>query len=910
MTRSTFRILVLAGVLAPAAPAWAAETVPSAADVEFFESKVRPLFVAHCNSCHTAGKDKGGLNMAARDGMLKGGDSGPAVVPGKPDDSPLIRAVHYRGETKMPPKGKLKDAEIEILTLWVKRGAPWPSAAVVGGDAGVRATTNDKITAADRDFWSFRPVTEPPLPPVKQAAWPVRPLDRFVLAKLEQQGLTPGRDADRRALIRRVTFDLTGLPPTPEEVEAFLADTSSEAYARLVDRLLASPRYGERWGRHWLDVARYGEDQAHTFQARLFPEGWRYRDWVVNALNRDMPYDRFILEQLAGDLLTDGDEYACIAATGFLATGPHYYMDAGEAKVAEAAELDDRVDTVARGFLGLTVACARCHDHKFDPIPTKDYYSLAGVFKGANYRETPLAPPDVVAAYEKRLKAVKDAEEAVKKYAETAAPAIRERMLGRTADALVAAWKIKGGAKVEKLAKDAGLNRDFLEKWLAFVYPAGGKVPAGFEAWRRVADASKPGDEAALRKAADAVQAELLDAYRQSLAYSKANDAERKAKKLTAPAKAVMDRLNALTDKRTGPINFKPDKVEAVLDDAGKKELKALNVAIEAAKKSLNPPPFAHALTEGQGGDMRVYIRGNVNKEGDVAPRRFLRVLAGDEPPRFTQGSGRLELARTIASKDNPLTARVIVNRVWAWHFGRGLVSTPSNFGKLGARPTHPELLDYLATFLVKNGWSLKALHREILLSATYRLSSDTAGPGAKTDPSNQWLWRFNRQRLDAEAFRDALLAAAGTLDLTTGGPSQELNDAGNRRRTLYAKVSRHNLNGLLRLFDFPDPNLTSEARPVTIVPLQQLFVMNSPFMTGQAKAVAKRAQAATADESGRVRAAYRLVYSRPASDAEVEGAIEFLRSPEEPGTPAPGLSRWEQLAQALLASNEFCFVD
>jgi hypothetical protein len=773
MKRSLCACAAFAVLAAVAGRASAAEF--AAADLEFFEAKIRPLLDANCFSCHANGRNRGGLSLASRDGMLKGGDSAqPAVIPGDADHSPLIVAVRYNDAVKMPKKYRLKDAEIDDLVAWVKRGAPWPPS----GDGPAIRTAGDVIRPEDRAFWSFRPVADPPLPAVKDENWCKQSLDRFILARQEQNGLHPVPPADRRTLIRRATFDLIGLPPTPEEIDAFLADDSPDAFARVVDRLLASPRYGERWGRHWLDVARYGEDQAHTFQARVFPFGWRYRDWVVQAFNDDMPYDRFVTEQIAGDLLKDGDTASRLPALGYFALGPHYYMDAGEAKAAEAAELDDRVDVLCRGFLGLTAACARCHDHKFDPITTHDYYALAGVFKSSSYVEEPVGAPDVVQKYNESQDKIKQQEAKVK---------------------------------------------DFL-------------------------------------------------------------DAE--AKKLGETAK----------------------KVEAKLSDESKQALAALRAELEQLKKSVPPkPPIIHTLADGPGENMHIYLHGNPNNEGDVVPREFLRILCDGDPKPFKQGSGRLELAQAIVDPKNPLTARVIVNRVWQWHFGVGIVPTPSNFGKLGQPPTHPELLDHLATRFVAEGWSIKKLHREIMLSATYQLADTADDADRKADPANRLYWRMNRRRLDVEQWRDALLAAAGNLDLTAGGPPTDLNNPANHRRTLYGAVSRHELNALLRLFDFPDPNLTAEKRPVTIVPLQQLFVLNSAFMTEQARGLVKQL-GDDKDDAVKIRKAFVRLYGRPATEREMQLVLDFLAAPQT--DPAPKLSRWEQYAQVLLATNEFAFVD
>jgi hypothetical protein len=544
---------------------------------------------------------------------------------------------------------------------------------------------------------------------------------------LEANGLQPAAAADKRTLIRRATFDVIGLPPTPAEIDAFLNDESPDAFARVVDRLLASPHYGERWARHWLDVARYGEDQAHTFQSRKYPNGFRYRDWLTKAFNDDLPYDRFIKEQIAADLLDGNSDPESHVPLGFFALGPVYY---GDPKKLD--QIDDRIDTLCRGFLGLTVACARCHDHKFDPIPTRDYYSLAGVVAGTDYVEEPLVPPEVV-------------EE----------------------------------AKRQQTDKD---------------------------------------------------------------------------------------------------------------------------------KKNKVPPkyPFVHALKEGaKPVTMRVHVRGNPETLGEEEPRHFLTVLTANPKP-FTKGSGRLELAEAIASPDNPLTARVLVNRVWQHHFGKGIVRTPSNFGSLGERPTHPELLDHLARRFIASGWSIKALHREILLSATYRQSNHYDARAYEKDPENRLLWRMSRRRLEVEAWRDAMLAVSGRLDQSLGGHSLDLASGDNRRRTFYGAVSRHDLNPLLRLFDYPDPNVTCAERSQTTVPLQQLFVLNDEFLVANARALAARLNSdPELDDAERIRRAMPLVYGRPATEREVQLGLSFLASADE-----SGLKRWEQYAQVLLGASEFLYVD
>ncbi len=747
-------------------PVRAAEKPIDPAQVEFFESKVRPILANACQNCHGPEKQKAGLRLDSRAALLRGGDAGPVVKPGDPEASRLIEAVRYGPDLQMPPKRKLAEAEIAVLTQWIKMGAEWPETAAETRPT-LPAATPRTISAEDRAFWSFQPIRDRALPTVKDTSWAQTSIDRFILASLEAKGLTPVAPADKRTLLRRVTFDVIGLPPTTDEIDAFLADESPEAFATVVDRLLASPRYGERWGRHWLDIARYGEDQAHTFQARLYPYGYRYRDWVVNALNADKRYDEFVMEQIAGDLMDGPDRDERLAATGYFALGPVYYGG------AVLDEYDDRIDTLCRGFLGLTVACARCHDHKFDPISQSDYYALGGIFASTGYQEYPQAPPEVVKTYEESEAKVKAKTNEVNKQR-----------------------KVMGEAKT---------------------------------------DADK-----------------------------------KKAKDTLKTLQAELDML-----KKSAPAKY----------------------------------PVVHGLTEGKSiANMKIHLRGNPATLGPEAPRRFLAILSTDTPETFGQGSGRLELARAIASPENPLTARVLVNRVWAQHFGRGLVATPSNFGKQGERPSHPELLDHLASRFIASGWSLKALHRMILLSATYQLASTHDAKDAAVDPENILLWRGPRRRLEVEAWRDAMLAVAGQLDTKLGGASANLNSADNHRRTLYGSVSRHNLDGLLRLFDFPDPNITSDKRTVTTVPLQQLFVLNSPFLEQQARALAARLTNEPAgSDAERVRRAYVLLFGRPARDAEVALGVEYLAAKSETKDEP---SRWEQYAQALLGSNEFLFVD
>ncbi len=941
---SRVKLALLVGVSLAASTTARAEE-PTSEQIEFFEKRIRPVLVTNCYECHGEGRAKGGLRLTTGETLRRGGDSGAAILPGNPGESLLIEAVGHRGDIKMPPKKKLADSEIADLMRWIEIGAPWPAEKP---DAGPE-TSPFQITPEQRAFWSFQPVRDVSVPDVNDPAWTAGAIDRFVLARLERAGLSPSPPADRGTFIRRVTFDLIGLPPTPDEVDAFLADDGPFAWERLIDRLLASPRYGERWARHWLDVARFGEDQAHTFKARMYPNGYRYRDWVVDSFNNDLPYDRFVVEQIAGDLLDGPQEerHEREIALGYFALGPVYYADAGCAFKASLDELDDRLDTLARGFLGLTIACARCHDHKFDPISQHDYYALAGVFQSSAYREAPLVAPDVVEKYDAAQQQVKNEEENLKKFVDGESTRLAEEAARQSSRYLTAVWRLAhppaGSApeKRETIAREERVIDVVLDRWLKFsILENRDKVPQlahWFDLWEALWETGASlavapdgkGVPGAVVEAALGFEAFVESAFtardeqqrRYNEAVAAAPEAERskiEKPKLEAP---LADLLATLAGPK-GLCSIPADKIEGLLDTPRKEEMVALRQRVDELKKVAPPKyPFAHSLADGQPANMKIHVRGNPNRTGEEVPRRFLAILADGEPAAFSQGSGRLELARSIASPANPLTARVIVNRLWHEHFGRGIVATPSNFGAMGERPTHPELLDYLASRLIAQGWSLKAVHREILLSATYRQSSAARAREAEIDPDNRLLWRMNRRRLDVEAWRDALLSVAGNLDPSIGGPSGKLAAADFLRRTLYGNVSRHNLDGLLRLFDFPDPNITSERRTVTTVPLQQLFVLNSDFMVRQAKALAARAASASADDdAARIRHVYRLLFGRDASDGEVEAGLEFLGAGESAGSaetttaesPATkgALSLWEQYAQVLLSANEFTFVD
>lgn len=890
-------ILLTLGLAAPAVFADESEKI------NFFEKKIRPVLVDSCLQCHDDAKQSGKLRLDSKMAVLKGGVSGPALVPGKAKDSLLIKAIrHADPDLKMPAKAdKLPDTVIADFEKWIDMGAADPR----DGSTPVKAGGIAWETA--RTFWSFQPPKKPDLPKVLNAGWVKQPIDRFILAKLEAEKLAPVRPATRRELIRRATFDLTGLPPTPAEVEAFLRDDSANAFAKVIDRLLASPHYGERWGRHWLDVARYAEDQAHRFAVIPNTNAWRYRDWVIAALNDDMPYDRFIRMQLAADMI-DEDEAVRIKnlpALGFIGLGAQYYKDVAqqfnnEAAKALADELDDRVDTVTRGFLGLTVSCARCHDHKYDPIPQIDYYSLAGIFNSCKIDNLTLAAKDVQERVKKHQDLIKKVDDDAKATVRAENSAFAEKFKNDVARYLMATrhfqlTRIKEpGWTIEQQAKADNLDPAYVKRCLEYL-----KTPPNGTALNIFKRYKADEDDKALEFARDFER--------------KGND----ALKLRDKKKTLNKSQTVIVGWLFGDDGVFAPSVEVLKSKLTPEQinrwedLKAQLAKLQASEDA-KPLAIAHAVVETKAEDMKVMLRGNPATLGQVAPRRFLHILSKQGKPRpFTHGSGRLDLADAIASRDNPLTARVMVNRVWHHHFGRPLVGSTSNFGHLGSRPSHPELLDYLACRFMESNWSLKTLHREIMLSATYQLSSEKDDGNFARDSDNRWLWRMNRRRLDVESWRDAMLAVSGKLDAALGGPTTNLADADNRRRTVYAKISRYDLSNLLRLFDFPDPNVTSERRSETTVPQQQLFVLNSPFVAEVAKGLAARLQKESTSDVERVQRAFALTYARPPSAEEVRIFTAFLNEPEPPAEAAQNrLTPWERLAQVLLGSNEFMYVD
>ena len=788
----------------------------------------------------------------------------------------------------MPPSGKLADKEIADLAEWVKAGAEWPAAAP--GVEVKKESSGYVITPEQRAFWSFVPVGKPTIPEVKGKAWARSAIDKFVLAKLEQKGLKPGRPADKRILIRRATVDLIGLPPTPEEVDAFVADKSPDAFARVVDRLLASPRYGERWGRYWLDVARYADDKVSAQVEEAYPNAFRYRDWVIEAFNNDMPYDTFVKAQLAGDQLKNEHPLQYNPGLGFYALSPAFMQD-------------ERVDATSRAFLGLTVACAQCHDHKFDPIPTKDYYSLQGIFASTQLDEIPLAPKEIVDSWNAKKRAVDKQTTKLNSYLDQQTQQLGEILAAQTAQYMLA---------TRKLAPAEGLDAEVLERWKVYLSSRKKGHPY-LDAWFALVD--KGGSPKDFESAAKAFQDKVEEVIDEKKAVDQRNIIKFGPNAGRDQAQVELDSLpiekfslhrdifpNSQKEaggavSPDGVVYFGGANIDRFLSGEWKRRLDTLRSELAEMKSGLPPQyPFLQTVKDRSNPqDLKIAIRGDVNNRGEVAPRGFVSILSKGVPKPFTKGSGRLELAEAIVDPGNPLTARVMVNRIWQNHFGRAIVETPSNYGQMGARPSNPELLDYLATRFIENKWSIKAMHREIMLSATYASSSENVDANASVDADNRLVWRANWRRLDAEALRDSILYVANNLDTTMGGPPVRFTDS-NARRAVYGFVSRWKPNPTMTLFDFPLPINTVEERNVTNVPVQRLFLMNSAFVETQAKSFAKRL---VGDDAQKVRQAYRILYGRQPNPRELDRGLTFL-----------GKHGWAEYARVLLNSNEFLWVN
>ena len=932
------------GAESPAADAAQAESIPGAAQAdpqasEFFESKIRPLLVERCQSCHGAEKQWADLRLDSSAGLQKGGESGPVVAPGKPDESSLIARVSSDDpDVRMPPAeaGPAVSAEqVANLRHWIEQGAKWPAA-----DSGAA----DARSKAWRDHWAFAPVKRPTLPDVQDSSWVRNPIDQFVAQQLDAAGLQPAAEADRHTLIRRVTFDLTGLPPSPQEVTNFLNDSTPDAYERLVDRLLASPRYGEHWGRHWLDVARFSDTKGYVYarEERFFVNSSLYRDWVIGAVNDDLPFDRFVLLQLAADQVAT-DDPRDLVAMGFLTLGRRFLG-------VPADIVDDRLDVVGRGLLGLTVGCARCHDHKYDPIPTADYYSLYGVFQ--NCFETRVAIPRRPDVAEPALEFVQGFQDRTRTLDETTAKCraeLEEHIRTHVPQYLLAQRELEKYPELtfNLLTNKGDILPGIVHRWAAYLSASARGSDPVFAPWHAFANlkddefaASAASVTGQLQSDSASLNSRVAGAFTQppasitevaerygaifaevEIAWRKQCD-DAKAAGAAPPASlpdATQEVLRRVLYGERSPCVV-PDEplvsTEFFWDTATVVQL--WNVQGEVDRWLLKDPdaiPQAVVLNDRrQIVEPRIFRRGDPANKGDEVPRQFLGVLAGATRKPFQHGSGRLELAEAIVDPANPLTARVWVNRIWAHHFGAGLVSTPSDFGMRAAAPSHPELLDWLADEFVARGRSNKALHKLIVLSATYRqdsqVAADLAAHAHAVDPENRLLWRMNSRRLTFEQFRDALLACSGELDLAMRGKGTDLFG---RRRSVYTLVDRQFLPSVLSMFDFANPDLHAPQRSESTIPQQALFALNHPFVASRAKAAAAQAVASaspaqshsagdeqTIDQTNQqpnnaaaITQLYQHIYQRDPSPDELQAATDFLTdAPQDPALEQPAATR------------------
>lgn len=1107
--------------------------------VEFFESRIRPILVENCLECHGTDPDelKGGLNLSSASALRRGGESGKVVIPGDPEASPLYRAVTYADkEFAMPPRGRLSRAEIMSIRQWIEMGAPDPRIEVEGKGPADEAARDSWLDpdGLGRTHWAYVPMAEASPPVVPGDDWSRNDLDRFILSRLREAGITPGPEADPRTLARRAFFDLIGLPPTPEQMAVFLAEHAADpddAWSALIERLLASPHYGERWARHWLDVARYADSNGLD-ENTAFGNAWRYRDWVIRAFNQDLPYDEFVTMQIAGDLLPepeDRDEAVDnLVATGFLSLGPKVLAEPDKEKMLVDL-VDEQLDVLGKTFLAQTIGCARCHDHKFDPVPHDDYYAMAGILIStrtmaslntvARVLERDLATTAEIETARRHAEATRRNGEALATANTEGASALGTTWSGRTSDVLLAAAGLETTPKVQEAEDNAatnlGTNFDrwgdgvgvihsvrqqqpqFVEydidavdggEWILRIRYAsqeprpvrllagdtevvkevcaestGGfsvenlrwqthevELPEGttrirferngsfphfdkvsftsgkameehrseidrvaaeegidppllarwsealsgdsiFVAWREYAaiDPDRWDEEAPRitsdlqeRFAADSKEADdedgrsgatprevpfvrsmvagpsprslasvadrwqtttslVLDSWDRHLANADDDEAR---KRLPDPAQEIY-RSALIGDRgvlRVGPevVPYYPEEVRERL------------ASLETEKRELastKPPSIVKGIVveEGEPRDLPVFIRGDhTNKREESVPRGFLSVLSGTvEDPTIPQdGSGRLELSSWITDPEHPLTARTMVNRLWAWHFGRGIVKTPSNFGLRGDRPSHPELLDWMARRLVSDGWSIKNMHRLIMNSSVYRLSGEVDSSAMEKDPSNELWWRREPRRLEAEPIRDSIFAVGGSLDLDLGGSllrssnfGYVTNDQSNSneryddvRRAIYMPVIRNDMYSLFSTFDYTDPSISLESRPATVVAQQSLFMMNSPMVASQAESLAIRLlEDESLDDAGRVSAAYEICFARPAGSDEIRRALSFVDrvseeagpgisipwpSPrgmggEEPVQISPRAHGWRSLCKVLIASNEFIYI-
>jgi len=945
-------------------------------DAEFFEARVRPLLIEHCIDCHGPDKQKGGLRLDSRSGWATGGDSGPAAVPGKPGASLLIKAVHYTDrDLKMPPDEKLSAADVSVLEDWIQRGAPDPRATAPQA-AGVAKTAHviPPTVEGGRHFWSFQPIRTSGAPSVQDSKWPHNEADRHILSSLEAKGLHPAPDAAPAAIARRLYFDLCGLPPSPEEVATFEADTQHhglrQAVEVLADRLIDSPAFAERWASHWLDITRFAESSGGG-RSLPFKDAWRYRDYVLHSIRDDVPIDRIITEQLAGDLLpyeTPAQRRRQLTATGFLALGPTNYEEQDKGTLRMDI-VDEQLDTIGKSFLGMTIGCARCHDHKFDPIPTRDYYALAGIFRStrtlknytdnvAHWVDTPLpmdgpeeskmkANEDKIAVLKKQIAELKDALKdsntfQLRRRKKPIDPAeLPGIIVDDTQAQQVGNWKhstsfgpFLGSGYLHDLNEAKG------DKTLSFAP----KIPKTARYEVRIAFIGGPGR-------AERVPVTILHADGEELlAFKEADDDIRGLKfasigtfRFEAGGQGFVQISNAGTEGyvTVDAVQFIPvgddapadgaDKTVAQQEDPRAAELKQLEIALKKQQKESPSRPEVMSVADDEvPEDSPIHIRGSIRNLGDTVPRGFLQVAMkpGNAAPSLpVDSSGRLQFAQWVTSAENPLTARVMSNRIWHWIFGAGIVRTTENFGSTGEPPSHPALLDSLANRLITDGWSLKHAVRYLVTSHTYLQATENPNPkGLRIDPDNRLLWRMPLRRLDAESLRDALLLQGGSLDRRFGGqnltadavdPNDQsiqnleynhpFNDV---RRAVYTPAFRNTRHPLFEAFDFADINQPIAQRTTSTVATQALFLMNHPFVIDQAKSAADRIMTTDKALPARIRAAWQLVLNRPPAPEETDIATEYIEAGlSGNATPDDQRDQWARLIQTLWSTPEFRFL-
>ncbi len=883
--------------------------------IELFESKIRPALVEHCYECHSSDEEiQGGLNLDSRAGVQAGGDSGVVFDADDPQSSLLLEALRYKNrDMQMPPSGKLPESVIADFAKWIELGAPDPRT----GSSQINAT--GMSVDEGRQFWSFKPVEKPTIPsPNDEKGFVRTPIDAFVLAKLQRHGLTPAPQADRQILIRRVTQDLIGLPPTPAEVEAFLSDESSDAFSRLVDRLLDSPHYGVRWGRHWLDVARYADSNGLDENIG-FGNAWRYRDYVVDAFNADKPYDEFLIEQVAGDLIAEPTQES-ITATCFLQLGPKVLAEPDIEKL-HMDVIDEQLDTLGKAFLGMTLGCVRCHDHKFDPIKQTDYYALAAIFKGTQtfgdkrngaikfWYEHSLATEEDKNRLEEVDKQLKELNSAASSFKSSQIAKLRVDARSKVVEYLIASTQFDLGASLDEvqiIADSLGLHARVLHhcrQHLEFH-----RDDEFFQPWHNLSSAGELD--------------QLEDHYRRLF---------RDSRNALAAAKKLDPKIKTLKDPQLNKA------LEVLVDNAGllavpaveslafdSETLAEYHRLLDRAREFESAAPDEPALMSVAAGEplakMAIRIRGDHKLLGKEVEKAFPIVMcSAKKPTEFPESaSGRLELAQWMASPKHPLTARVMVNRIWAWHFGRGLVSTTENFGVKGESPANAELLDCLACYFVESGWSVKAMHRLILNSSTWQVSSQHTDYShcITVDPENRWLWKQAMRRLEAEQLRDSILAASGRLDTSFGGKTLPLRNRQfvfnhtsedhttyeSLRRAIYLPVIRNNLYTLFEQFDYPDPTMPTGTRSETVVAPQALLLMNDPLVLDSSQALAK--MTSQLEPSQRVRRIYRRCLGRDPSSDELQRDLAFVKRNISTSRDA-----WELLCQSVLVSNEFMYI-